>query len=109
GFASFVSEHSALAGAYQSSDPRFRILVWIGAAGALIGVCLALSLAWRFLQLFLEMRRLPGARQAEATSREMICALPLVASCAALGLFPSLLLDPLGPSLAQLVLLLRGP
>ncbi|HTF87674.1 MAG TPA: NADH-quinone oxidoreductase subunit M [Planctomycetota bacterium] len=109
GFASFVSENSALAGAYQSSDPRFKILAWIGAAGAIIGLFLALSLVWRFLRLFLEMRKLPGARAAEPTSREMVCALFLVAACAALGLVPSLLLEPLGPSAAQLVMLLRGP
>ena len=105
GFAGFVSEALTLIGAFQSSDPRFKFLVAISAIGLVIG---AAYMLWAMQRVFLGKLDPKYTKLSDINLREVFSQAPLLFLCVVLGIFPFLLLDPMGPSVARLIGLLRG-
>jgi NADH-quinone oxidoreductase subunit M len=105
GFAGFVSEAMTLIGAFQADDPRFQVLVAISAIGLLIG---AAYLLWAMQRVFLGNLDAKYSKLTDINLREVFSQAPLLILCVVLGIFPFLLLDPMGASVTRLVALLRG-
>jgi NADH-quinone oxidoreductase subunit M len=105
GMAGFVSEFMTLFGAYQSGDPRFRVLVLISAIGI---VLTAAYLLWAMQRVFLGKLNEKYKEFPDITFREVFSQAPLLFLCLALGIFPFFLLDWMNVSVEGLVGLLRG-
>jgi NADH-quinone oxidoreductase subunit M len=105
GMAGFVSEFMTLFGAYQSQDPRFRVLVVISAIGI---VLTAAYLLWAMQRVFLGKLNEKYKEFPDISFREVFSQAPLLFLCLVLGIFPFLLLDWMNVSVEGLVGLLRG-
>ena len=105
GMAGFVSEALTLVGAYDSADPRFRILVLISVLGIVIT---AGFLLWAMQRVFLGTLNEKYKDLPDINFREILCLAPLLFLCVALGIFPHFLLDWMEPSVRHLVGLLEG-
>jgi NADH-quinone oxidoreductase subunit M len=105
GMAGFVSEALTLVGAYDSADPRFRILVLISVLGIVIT---AGFLLWAMQRVFLGTLNEKYKDLPDINFREIFCLAPLLFLCVALGIFPYFLLDWMEPSVRHLVGLLNG-
>jgi NADH-quinone oxidoreductase subunit M len=105
GMAGFVSEALTLVGAYDSADPRFRILVLISVLGIVIT---AGFLLWAMQRVFLGTLNEKYKDLPDINFREIFCLAPLLFLCVALGIFPYFLLDWMEPSVRHLVGLLSG-
>ena len=105
GMAGFVSEYMTLFGAYQSADPRFRILVLISTIGI---VLTAAYLLWAMQRVFLGKLNEKYKDLPDISFRETFSQAPLLFLCILLGVFPFLLLDWMDVSVKDLVVLLGG-
>jgi len=105
GMAGFVSEFMTLFGAYQSGDPRFRVLLLISAIGI---VLTAAYLLWAMQRVFLGKLNEKYKEFPDISFREVFSQAPLLFLCLALGIFPFFLLDWMNVSVEGLVGLLRG-
>jgi NADH-quinone oxidoreductase subunit M len=100
GMAGFVSEFMTLYGAYQSSDPRFQVLVLISVIGI---VLTAAYLLWAMQRVFLGKLNEKYKDFSDISFREVFSQAPLLFLCLLLGVFPFLLLDWMNSSVANLV------
>ncbi len=100
GTAGFVSEAMTLIGAYQSDDPRFRVLVIISVIGI---VLTAAFLLWAMQRVFLGTLNEKYKDYADMTPREIFCMAPFLILCIVLGIFPHFLLDWLDLGVKTLV------
>ena len=105
GMAGFVSEFMTLYGAYDSADPRFRILVVISVIGI---VLTAAYLLWAMQRVFLGPLNEKYKGFSDISFRETFSQAPLLFLCILLGVFPYLLLDWMDVSVQNLVALLGG-
>jgi NADH-quinone oxidoreductase subunit M len=101
----FIAEALTLTGAYQASDPRFKVLVVIAIIG--IVICAAFLL-WAIQRVFLGTLNQKYKDYPDMTAREIFCMAPLLFLCLLLGCFPHLLLDKMEPTLTNLVQLLSN-
>jgi len=104
GLAGFVSEYMSLVGAFQSADTRFQILVVISVAGI---VLTAAFLLWAMQRVFLGPLNEKYKDYGDITFREVFCQAPLLFLCVVLGILPQYLLSWMGPSVENLVAVLR--
>jgi NADH-quinone oxidoreductase subunit M len=100
GMAGFVSEFMTLYGAYQSSDPRFQVLVLISVIGI---VLTAAYLLWAMQRVFLGKLNEKYKDFSDINFREVFSQAPLLFLCIFLGVFPFFLLDWMNSSVANLV------
>ncbi len=100
-----VSQVLTLLGAFESADPRFKPLAIVAGVGALSG---GAAMIWTWKRMFFGPLHPESAQITDISAREIACQVPLLAVCLAVGAFPFLLLVPLGPSVKQLLELLRG-
>jgi NADH-quinone oxidoreductase subunit M len=105
GMAGFVSEFMTLFGAYQSQDPRFRVLVVISAIGI---VLTAAYLLWAMQRVFLGKVNEKYKGFSDISFREVFSQAPLLFLCLALGIFPFFLLDWMDVSVKSLMGVLNG-
>ncbi len=105
GLAGFVSEYMALIGAYQAQDSRFKVLVLISVIGIVITAAFLLLAMQR---VFLGKLNEKYAGYGDMSGREIFCQAPFLALCVILGVLPTLLLDWMKPSIAQIVRTLGG-
>jgi NADH-quinone oxidoreductase subunit M len=103
--AGFVSEYMTLFGAYQSADPRFRILVLISTIGI---VLTAAYLLWAMQRVFLGKLNEKYKGFPDISFRETFSQAPLLFLCILLGIFPFLLLDWMEVSVKDLIVMLGG-
>jgi NADH-quinone oxidoreductase subunit M len=98
--AGFVSEFMSLFGAYQSEDPRFRVLVVISCLGV---VMTAAYILWAVQRVFLGPLNEKYKALPDLSFREAFTLAPLLFLCVALGIFPFFLLDWMDASMTNLV------
>jgi NADH-quinone oxidoreductase subunit M len=105
GMGGFISEWMTLVGAFQSGDPRFRILVLISTIGIVIT---AAYLLWAMQRVFLGKLNEKYKDLPDISFREVFSQAPLLFLCILLGVFPFLLLDWMSVSVRGLVSMLGG-
>ncbi len=105
GLAGFISEFMTLYGAYQSDDPRFRVLVLISVIGI---VLTAAYLLWAMQRVFLGKLNEKYKDFSDISFREVFSQAPLLFLCVLLGIFPFLLLDWMEVSVKGLVTMLTA-
>ncbi len=105
GLAGFVSEFMTLYGAYQSADPRFRVLVLISVIGI---VLTAAYLLWAMQRVFLGKLNEKYKDFSDISFRETFSQAPLLFLCVLLGVFPFFLLDWMEVSVRGLVTMLSN-
>jgi NADH-quinone oxidoreductase subunit M len=94
-----------LYGAYQSNDPRFRVLVLISVIGI---VLTAAYLLWAMQRVFLGKLNEKYKDFSDISFRETFSQAPLLFLCVLLGVFPFLLLDWMDVSVKGLITMLRA-
>jgi NADH-quinone oxidoreductase subunit M len=105
GLAGFVSEFLTLLGAFESSDPAFKVMVAI----SLLGIVLtAAFLLWAMQRVFLGKLAEKYAGYSDMDARETFCQAPLLALCVILGIMPWFLTDWMSASVAKFVAQLGG-
>jgi NADH-quinone oxidoreductase subunit M len=105
GMAGFVSEAMTLVGAFQSADPRFKILVLISCLGV---VMTAAYILWALQRVFLGPLNEKYKDYKDINFREVFSLAPLLFLCLLLGIMPRLLLDWMDKSVVALMQLLGG-
>jgi len=105
GLAGFVSEAMTLLGAYESTLPGFKVLVLISVIGIVIT---AAFLLYAMQRVFLGKLNPKYAGYGDMSVREVFCQAPFLFLCVALGIFPSFLLNWMGPSIDKLMATLAG-
>jgi NADH-quinone oxidoreductase subunit M len=103
--AGFVSEAMTLVGAFQSADPRFKILVLISCLGV---VMTAAYILWALQRVFLGPLNEKYKDYKDINFREVFSLAPLLFLCLLLGIMPRLLLDWMDKSVVALMQLLGG-
>jgi NADH-quinone oxidoreductase subunit M len=105
GLSGFIAEAMTLIGAYDASDPRFKVLVVISVLGIVITAAFIL---WAIQRVFLGDLNEKYKDFKDLSGREIFCQAPFLALCVILGIAPWFLLDWMEPSIERLVQTLGG-
>ncbi|MFA5975603.1 MAG: NADH-quinone oxidoreductase subunit M [Elusimicrobiota bacterium] len=102
--AGFVGEFLCFLGSFQV--PQYRYITLISLSGVLVTAAFFLMM---IKKVFLGPLNPKWDKLTDMNSRELLATVPLIVMMTVLGVLPSLLLNPIGPTLAHLVELLKLP
>ena len=113
GFSAFIGEAFVIIGAFNSESANGALPRWMAIAGSLGILLSAAYFLWTLQRMFFGQTRLKGGTEwatalKDASPRETLVMLPMLALALILGVYPALALDKINASVLALVELVTG-